>query len=64
MANEFDVFVSSDEYHESEEFIIFGDNPQFEDVFHSKSPVTVFWKAHQGLFELPPKDSKKEYLVK
>ena len=64
MAYEFDVFVSSDEYHETEEFIIFGDNPQFEDVFHSKSPVTAFWKAHQGLFELPLKDSKKEYLVK
>jgi hypothetical protein len=64
MANEFDAFVSGDGYHKSEEFIIFGDNPEFEDVFHSKSPVTAFWKAHQGLFELPLKDSKKEYLVK
>ena len=64
MSNEFDAFVSSDDFHESQEFIIFGGNPEFEEVFHSKSPVLSFWKQHRGLFTLPSRDDKKEYVVK
>jgi len=64
MSNEFDAFVSSDDFHESQEFIIFGGNPEFEEVFHSKSPVLSFWKQHRGLFTLPTRDDKKEYVVK
>ena len=64
MSNEFDAFVSSDDFHESQEFIIFGGNPEFEEVFHSKSPVLSFWKQHRSLFTLPARDDKKEYVVK
>jgi hypothetical protein len=64
MSNEFDAFVSSDDFHESQEFIIFGGNPEFGEVFHSKSPVLSFWKQHRGLFTLPGRDDKKEYVVK
>jgi exonuclease V gamma subunit len=62
-ANEFDVFVSSDDFHTSDEFLVFGGDPNFEDVFHAKSAVLAFWKQHQKLLTLPPKDTKKEYLV-
>jgi hypothetical protein len=63
-ANEFDVFVSSDDFHTSDEFLVFGNDPEFEEVFHAKSAVLAFWKQHQKLFTLPDKDSKTEYLVK
>ncbi len=64
MANEFDVFVSSDDFHTSDEFLVFGSNPDFEDVFHAKSAVLAFWKQHQKLLTLPDRDTKTEYLVK
>ncbi len=64
MANEFDAFVSSDDFHESQEFIVFGGDPEFKDVFHPKSPIAGFWQDHKNLFTLPPNDRPKEYLVK
>ena len=53
--NEFDVFVSGDKFHKSNEFIIFGDDPEFEDVFHAKSPILAFWQKHKKLFTVPKK---------
>ncbi|MBJ7369115.1 MAG: hypothetical protein JHC65_11740, partial [Ilumatobacteraceae bacterium] len=63
-ANEFDVFVSGDDFHTSDEFLVFGSDPDFGDVFHAKSAVLAFWKQHQKLLTLPDKDTKTEYLVK
>ena len=64
MENEFDVFVSSDDFHTSDEFLVFGSDPDFGDVFHAKSAVLAFWKQHRKLLTLPDKDNKSEYIVK
>jgi len=63
MRNEFEFFVSGDDFHKSKEFIIFGGDPEFEDIFHTESPVLAFWKEHGQLLKLPDGDRKKEYLV-
>jgi hypothetical protein len=64
MENEFDVFVSSDDFHTSDEFLVFGSDPDFGDVFHAKSAVLAFWKQHRKLLTLPDRDNKSEYIVK
>ncbi len=63
MLNEFDLFVSRDDFHKSQEFIIFGGEPEYGDIFHAKSPILGFWKEHKKLFTFPKRDSAKEYLV-
>ena len=64
--NEFDVFVSGDEFHKSNEFIVFGDDPEFGDVFHAKSPILAFWQKHKELFTVPQKpriDKPKVHVI-
>ena len=53
--NKFDAFVSADDFHKSDEFLVFGDDPEFEDVFHAKSPILAFWLKHQKLLTVPAK---------
>ncbi len=31
------------------------DDPDFKDVFHSKSPILAFWEKHKILFTVPKK---------
>ena len=63
MLNEFDAFVSSDDFHKSSEFIVFGDDPIFSEIFHAKSPVLKFWRLHQSVLGLPENDRPKVYVV-
>jgi hypothetical protein len=63
MSNEFDAFVSSDDFHKSNEFIVFGDDPIFSEIFHTKSPVLKFWRLHQSVLGLPENDRPKVYVV-
>ena len=51
----FDAFVSADNFHKKDEFFVFGDDPDFKDVFHSKSPIVAFWQKHKILFTVPKK---------
>ena len=52
MVYEFDSFVSSDNFHTTNEFIVFGDDPMFSEIFHAKSPVLNFWGLHQKVFTI------------
>jgi hypothetical protein len=64
--DEFDVFVSGDNFHKSDEFIVFGDDPEFGDVFHAKSPILAFWQKHKILFTVPKKpriDKPKVHVI-
>lgn len=63
MLNEFNSFVSSDDFHKSSEFTVFGDDPLFNEIFDPKSPVLDFWRSHQSLLGLPDSDSSKVYKV-
>ncbi|MCX6535803.1 MAG: exodeoxyribonuclease V subunit gamma, partial [Actinobacteria bacterium] len=63
MVYEFDSFVSSDNFHTTNEFIVFGDDPMFSEIFHAKSPVLKFWKLHQSVLGLPKDDRPKVYIV-
>jgi hypothetical protein len=63
MVYEFDSFVSSDNFHTTNEFIVFGDDPIFSEIFHVKSPVLKFWKLHQSVLGLPKDDRPKVYIV-
>ncbi len=63
MLYEFDSYVSGDDFHESSEFIVFGDNPEFDEIFHPKSPVLKFWKSHREVLGLPESDRPKVYVV-
>jgi exodeoxyribonuclease V gamma subunit len=51
----FNAFVSADNFHKKDEFFVFGDDPDFKDVFHSKSPIVAFWQKHKILFTVPKK---------
>ena len=64
MRNEFEFFVSGDDFHKSKEFIVFGGDPEFEDIFHTESPVLAFWKGHGELLQFPKTDNNPEYSVK
>ena len=63
MLNEFNSFVSSDDFHKSSEFTVFGDDPLFNEIFDPKSPVLDFWRSHQSLLGLPDSDRSKVYVV-
>jgi len=63
MLNEFDSFVSSDDFNDSSEFIVFGNDPLFSEIFYPTSPVLDFWKSHQALLDLPDSDRAKVYIV-
>jgi hypothetical protein len=63
---EFDVFVSGDSFHKSDEFMVFGGDPEFVDVFHAKSPILAFWQKHKKLFTVPQKpriDKPKVHVI-
>jgi hypothetical protein len=51
----FDAFVSADDFHKKDEFLVFGGDSDFKDVFHSKSPIIAFWDKHKILFTVPKK---------
>ena len=63
MLYEFDSYVSGDDFNDSSEFIVFGDNPEFDEIFHPKSPVLKFWKSHREILGLPENDRPKVYVV-
>ena len=63
MLYEFDSYVSGDDFNDSSEFIVFGDNPEFDEIFHPKSPVLKFWKSHRAILGLPENDRPKVYVV-
>lgn len=63
MVNSFDSFVSGDDFHQSSEFIVFGDNPEFDEIFHLKSPVIKFWQSHRKILALPDSDRPSVYTV-
>ena len=63
MPSEFDFFVSGDDFGDSSECIVFGDDPIFSEIFYPKSPVLNFWKLHQALLGLPAKDNQTVYTV-
>ena len=64
MVDSFDSFVSGDDFCDSKEFIVFGDDPKFSDIFHSKSPVLKFWKSHKKILHLPESDRTSVYEIK
>ena len=63
MLYEFDSYVSGDDFNDSSEFIVFGDNPEFDEIFHPKSPVLKFWKSHREILGLPKNDTPKVFIV-
>lgn len=63
MLSEFDFFVSGDDFGDSSECMVFGDDPIFSEIFYPKSPVLEFWKSHQALLDLPDTDGAKVYTV-
>ncbi len=63
MLSEFDFFVSGDDFGDSSEFVVFGDDPVFSEIFYPKSPLLNFWKLHQSVLGLPAKDNQTVYTV-
>jgi hypothetical protein len=61
--SEFDFFVSSDVFGDSSEFVVFGDDPIFSEIFHTKSPVLNFWGSHQKVFAFDRDDARRPFIV-
>jgi exodeoxyribonuclease V gamma subunit len=55
MTKQFNAFVSKEGFHDEDEFIIFGNDIEFEDVFHMNSPIMSFWQRRNTLFTFPDK---------
>ena len=55
MAEKFNAFVSTEDFHDKDEFIIFGNDIEFKDVFHMNSPIISFWQKRNTLITLPKK---------
>jgi hypothetical protein len=66
MTKQFDAFVSKEDFHDKDEFIIFGNDIEFEDVFYMNSPIISFWQKRNTLFTLPKKpdiDEPKVHVI-
>ncbi len=61
--SEFDFFVSGDDFGNSSEFVVFGDDPIFSEIFHIKSPVLNFWGSHQKVFAFDRDDARRPFIV-
>ena len=63
MLSEFDFFVSGDDFGDTSECIVFGDDPIFSEIFHAKSPVLNFWGLHQKVFTFARDDVRRPFIV-
>jgi len=61
--SEFDFFVSGEDFGDSSEFVVFGDDPIFSEIFHTKSPVLNFWGSHQKVFAFARDDARRPFIV-
>ena len=61
--SEFDFFVSGDDFGDSSECIVFGDDPKFSEIFYPKSPVLNFWGSHQEVFAFAGDDARRPFIV-
>jgi exonuclease V gamma subunit len=62
-SSEFDFFVSGDNFGDSSECIVFGDDPIFSEIFYPKSPVLNFWGSHQKVFSFAKDNYRRPFIV-
>jgi len=59
----FAEFVSSESYEKSDEFVVFGPDPTYDEVFHQNSPVQNFWQLYREAFSTPKIDNKNVFVI-